>query len=67
MITIELNGTSHEAEEGRSLAELLDSIGSNGKSVATVVNDQIVRAPERPLHIIREGDRVEVLVFAGGG
>jgi len=67
MITIQLNGEPESLPEASALSDLLAHIGSDGKTLATLVNDQVVRPPERTAHILREGDRVEILVFAGGG
>jgi len=67
MITIQLNGESESLPEDSTIIDLLTRIGSDGKTVATLVNDQVVRPPERTAHALCEGDRVEILVFAGGG
>lgn len=67
MLTIELNGTPERVAEGSTVADMPALVGSDGKTVATVLNDQVVRAPERAGTLLSEGDRVEILVFAGGG
>ncbi|MDP8305280.1 MAG: sulfur carrier protein ThiS [Candidatus Chlorobium antarcticum] len=67
MITIQLNGEPETLPETSALSDLLAHIGSDGKTVATLVNEQVVRPPQRAVHILMEGDRVEILVFAGGG
>jgi len=67
MLTIELNGTPETVAEGSTVADMLALAGSDGKTVATVLNDRVVRAPERTGTLLSEGDRVEILVFAGGG
>ena len=46
---------------------MLSIIGSDGKSVAVLVNQQIIRPENRPARILQEGDQVELLIFAGGG
>jgi thiamine biosynthesis protein ThiS len=35
--------------------------------VAAVVNDRVVPAAEQAVTLLAEGDRVELLTFAGGG
>ncbi|ABL64785.1 sulfur carrier protein ThiS [Chlorobium phaeobacteroides] len=67
MITIELNGENYTIPRGSSVSDLLKEIGSDGKTVAVVVNELIIRPENRSLHLLMEGDRVEILVFAGGG
>ncbi|ACD89749.1 thiamine biosynthesis protein ThiS [Chlorobium limicola DSM 245] len=67
MITIQVNGESFTLPAGSSVSNLLATIGSNQESVATVVNDQIIRPDNRASFRLKEGDRVEILIFAGGG
>ena len=67
MITIGLNGQQQLLPTGSALSDLLSIIGSDGKSVAVVVNEQIIRPEKRPAHLLQEGDQVELLIFAGGG
>lgn len=66
-ITIQVNGEPYVLASGSSVADLLASMGSDGKTVATVINDSIVRPENRLQHSLDTGDRVEILIFAGGG
>ena len=67
MITIELNGQQQPLPTGSAISDLLAIIGSDGKSVAVLVNQHIIRPENRPTRILQEGDQVELLIFAGGG
>ncbi len=67
MITIELNGQKQPLPTGSAVSDLLSIIGSDGKSVAVLVNQQIIRPENRSARILQEGDEVELLIFAGGG
>ena len=67
MITIELNGQQQPLPPDSTVSDLLAVIGSDGKTVAVVVNEQIICPEKRPSHLLQEGDRVELLIFAGGG
>jgi sulfur carrier protein len=67
MITIELNGQQQSLPSGSAVTDLFAAIGSDGKSVAVVVNETIIRPENRSAHILQEGDHVELLIFAGGG
>jgi sulfur carrier protein len=67
MITIKLNGEKQPLPAGVAVSDLLSIIGSDGKSVAVVVNEQIIRPENRSTHLLHEADQVELLIFAGGG
>ncbi len=51
MITIQLNGESESLPEDSTIIDLLTRIGSDGKTVATLVNDQVVR-PRNARHML---------------
>ncbi|NMW21947.1 MAG: sulfur carrier protein ThiS [Chlorobiaceae bacterium] len=67
MITLEVNGKPETIPHGSTVTDLLTLISSEGNTVATVVNDCIIRPDKRPVLNLQQGDRVEILVFAGGG
>ena len=62
-----VNGESHEYAGPAILLELLKAMGAAPDRVAVMVNDRIVEAKRFGETPIREGDRVEILIFAGGG
>lgn len=62
-----LNGETIERPEPCSLATLLRELKLHPARVATVVNDDVVPAGLRVTRPIKEGDRIEILTFAGGG
>ena len=66
-MTLILNGESFEWDGQGALLELLASIGSKPDQVAVMVNDEVVVKSDRAGCRLRQGDRVEVLIFAGGG
>jgi sulfur carrier protein len=66
-ILIELNGERQEIARGSSVVDLLTITGADRRHVAVVVNERVVRPEERPGLILEENDRVDILVFAGGG
>ena len=67
MITIELNGKEQSLPPGSTVTDLLSIIGTEGTTVAVVVNEDIIRPDNRSTRQLQQGDRVELLVFAGGG
>ncbi|MCC7384952.1 MAG: sulfur carrier protein ThiS [Deltaproteobacteria bacterium] len=62
-----LNGDPFDAEEGLTVAALLERLGVNGERVAVEVNLEVVRKPARGDRRLLEGDQVEIVSFVGGG
>lgn len=67
MLTIEVNGKRQEVAEGRTVAGLLEDLGLDGRLVVVELNRQIVRRTEIADVVLKEGDRVEIVQFVGGG
>lgn len=66
-MNIILNGESHAIEDGATVASLIDALGLAGQRLAVEVNGEIVPRGEHAAHILREGDKVEVVRAIGGG
>jgi len=66
-MTITLNGEPRELPAVLSLQQWLEQLNPGGGRVAVVVNDRVIPAAERAGLALKDGDRVEVLTFAGGG
>jgi sulfur carrier protein len=65
-MNIEVNGK--ELEVGAAtLAALLKELGYQDNVVATAVNEDFVRAGDRPQTPLKPGDAVEILVPRQGG
>ncbi len=62
-----VNGETIERPGPCSLDVLLRELKVKVEHVATVVNDDVVPAGRRAAHQVNEGDRIEILTFAGGG
>lgn len=62
-----LNGSAREVPDQTSAAELLLSLGFAGKRLALEVNREIVPRSRFEQHMIRPGDRVEIVHAIGGG
>lgn len=63
-----VNGEVFEHVGDPILQAVLTSYGvAPGVRVAVVVNDEVVPQAKHATSGVREGDRIEVLVFAGGG
>lgn len=66
-MNIIVNGNKHNHQGNGSLEVLLKEIGAKPLSVAVTVNDQVIPLTKHNDCILKEGDRVEILSFMGGG
>ena len=64
---IHLNGVKKEVPEGSTVRTLLEHLGIKPERVAVEINEEIVRKATYGDVPVREGDRVEVVQFMGGG
>lgn len=64
---ITLNGEAREVTEGQSVASLLTDLGIQAERVAVELNLKIVDRRTFTGTSLRDGDRVEVIGFIGGG
>jgi thiamine biosynthesis protein ThiS len=66
-MTVIVNGQGKECPDGTSLAQFIEHLQLKGDRVAVELNREIAarnRWAETPL---REGDRLEIVLFVGGG
>lgn len=66
-IEIHVNGQAHRVPGGASVADLLEQLEVDGRTVVVELNRQIVRRNERADVALEAGDRVELVRFVGGG
>ena len=64
---IKLNGEFHEAPDGATVSNLLESLGIHKERVAVEVNLDIIKKKIYETHVLHDGDQVEVVNFVGGG
>jgi len=62
-----VNGEPKVSPENTSLAQLIDQLGMKGDRVAVELNREIVPRSRWPDTQLREGDRLEIVHFVGGG
>jgi len=62
-----VNGTTRQIPEQTSAAALLLSLGLADKRLALEINREIVPRSRFDQHMIRPGDRVEIVHAIGGG
>ncbi len=66
-MTIDLNGQEHEVSAESSVLALLETLGFAPGRVAVEVNGRVLRREDFARSALRDGDRVEVVQFVGGG
>ena len=58
---ITLNGEPRDTVDGLTVAALLGELELQGKRLAVEVNEDVVPRSEHPRHVLRPGDRVEIV------
>lgn len=64
---IVLNGENTEIANGYSVSGLLEKLGIGLERVAVEVNMEIVPKANYDIHLLADGDRIEIVHFVGGG
>lgn len=67
MATIQVNGESRGVSDGQTVAALLHELDIRVDRVAVELNLEILDRNDFNTRGLREGDRVEILSFIGGG
>jgi sulfur carrier protein len=67
VVRLTVNGETYEHNGDGRVATLLAECKAPDKRVAVLVNDRAVARRERAETRLNEGDRVEIVVLAGGG
>jgi thiamine biosynthesis protein ThiS len=69
-MNLQINGEPHalaDAEAGFTLAALIESLNMKPDRVAVELNREIVPRDRWPQTQLKEGDRLEIVHFVGGG
>ncbi len=64
---IKVNGETFEGKDGITVAELLSERGYKTVFIAVEVNGAIVKKEDYGSFALKDGDKVEVVNFVGGG
>ena len=64
---LQINGEERELADGLTLAALLEQLGMKADRVAVELNRDIVRREAWGQTHLKEGDRLEIVQFVGGG
>jgi thiamine biosynthesis protein ThiS len=62
-----VNGKDKHVEDNTILGGLISAQDINPEHVVAAVNDRIVMPPDYSSTPLREGDRVDLMTFVGGG
>jgi thiamine biosynthesis protein ThiS len=62
-----VNGEQKTFSESLSLAQLIEQLGMKGDRVAVELNREIVPRAQWSATELRDGDRLEIVHFVGGG
>ncbi len=66
-MTIIINGEEQEFTSELTLAQILTDLSLEGKVMAAAVNMEIVKQDNWDSYKLRDGDKLELLDFVGGG
>ncbi len=66
-MTIVVNGKEIKTDKNTTMQELLTELSLEGKVMAAAVNMEIVKQDAWNIHVVCEGDKIELLDFVGGG
>ena len=67
MISVLINGETREVPEGVDLDHLLELFSLPRQRVAVELNKNVVRRAHWPEVRVKDGDKIEVVHFVGGG
>ena len=62
-----INGNGQEFAAPLSLAELIEQLGMKSDRVAVELNREIASRSQWPQTQLKDGDRLEIVHFVGGG
>lgn len=66
-MNIIINGVEKNFDDNTSLKNILESLSLEGKVMAAAVNMEIVKQDSWDNHMLKDGDKLELLDFVGGG
>ena len=66
-MNIIVNGEELNIAENSTISQLLEKLEVSNKVMAVAINMEIVKKESWDTHKIKEGDKLELLHFVGGG
>ena len=64
---IVINGQEREFRQNTTLLDILKELSLEDKVMAAAVNMNIVKQEEWKSYVVKDGDKLELLDFVGGG
>lgn len=64
---IQINGEARDFPDFLSLASVVEQLGMKADRIAVELNREIVQRPRWDETVVRDGDRLEIVQFVGGG
>jgi len=64
---IVVNGEEKTFEDGTTLAGIIDKLGIADKVMAAAVNMEVIKKDSWSSFVPKDGDKIELLHFVGGG
>ena len=64
---VEINGQNRDVPERLHLAGLLEHLALPARRVAVELNREVIRRSDWTNRTVREGDKIEIVHFVGGG
>jgi len=66
-MTLHINGEPRDFSDGLTLAALVEQLGMKSDRVAVELNLEIVPRANWPAMQLKDGDKLEIVHFVGGG
>ena len=64
---LNVNGTEREIADGATVATLLAELAIRRDGTAVALNDDVVPRAEHDARVLKDGDRLEIIVAVAGG
>ncbi len=66
-MTVQINGDARQVPVGTTVAALVELLGTKPDRVAVELNREIIGRDHWASTVLRDGDRLEIVHFVGGG
>jgi sulfur carrier protein len=66
-VEIQVNDETREVPDNLSLQQLISNLHLAPERIAIEVNHDVIRRAHWPSTVLKEGDRIEIVHFVGGG
>jgi len=66
-MTVRVNGEAKDIADGLTVAGLIEQLGLGRTRVAVEVNKELAVKKKWAETVLREGDKIEIVTFVGGG